>query len=171
MKIAISNSGPLIHLASIGLLDLLFSLYNKIFISESVYQETVVTGKEYEFPDALIIEQSINDKKIEIKKIPMETNTLKFSKLHPGEIDTIRLALNLESDIVFLDDEEARIFARTMNLKVKGTLGILIDLAKKRIINLKKALQCLKDLNSLMYLSSDIYNFVVDELEKIDNKK
>ncbi|MHA1845024.1 MAG: hypothetical protein ACTSWE_12255, partial [Promethearchaeota archaeon] len=66
-----------------------------------------------------------------------------------------------------MDDEEARIFARTMNLKVKGTLGILIDLYKEGYINLERSLQYLKKLNSLMYLSADVYNLVEERLKRV----
>ncbi len=167
MKAAISNSGPLIHLASTGLLDFLFYLYNVILIPESVYEETVIRGKEQEFPDALLIEKAIKDKKIEVKRVKKNSDKYFYSKLHQGEFDAIRLALDSKIEIILLDDEEARIFARTMNLKVKGTLGILIDLYKEGYINLERSLQYLKKLNSLMYLSADVYNLVEERLKRV----
>ncbi|HEY0088931.1 MAG TPA: hypothetical protein VGB37_08810 [Candidatus Lokiarchaeia archaeon] len=58
-----------------------------------------------------------------------------------------------------------------MKLKVKGTLGILIDLVKSGYLELKNALQYLKELNSIMYLSSDVYNFVEEKLKKTNRKE
>lgn len=168
MRTAVSNSGPLIHLASVGLIDFLFKLYDKILIPESVYDEVVIKGKEEEYSDAIIIEQAISDKKIEVKKVSLENKEFFSSKLHKGELDVIKLALNSTTELVLLDDEEARIIARGLKLKVKGTLGILIDLVKNQYLNLNDALHYLKELNSIMYLSSDIYNFVEDKLKKND---
>lgn len=62
-----SNSGPLIHLANVGLIDFLFKLFDKILIPESVYDEVVIKGKEEGHSDAIIIEQAISNNKIEVK--------------------------------------------------------------------------------------------------------
>ncbi len=167
-RIAVSNSGPLIHLANSGLLDLIFKIYNKIIIPESVFYEVIKRGKEEGYSDALIIEQFINDNKIEVKKVPREKK-YHSSNLHQGELDAIILALNSKSELILLDDDEARIFARRLKLKVRGTLGILIELVKGGYIDVESALKYLRELNSIMYLSSDIYNLVEDELKRIKN--
>ncbi len=167
MRQAISNSGPLIHLASVGLLDFLFKLYDIILIPESVYDEVVIKGKDEGYADAILIEHAISDKKIEVKKVALDNPEPFSSKLHQGELEAIKLALNSKIELTLIDDEEARIIARGLNLKVKGTLGVLIDLAKNRCLDLNGALHYLKKLNSLMYLSSDAYSFVENELQEI----
>ncbi|TFG27497.1 MAG: hypothetical protein EU532_07300 [Promethearchaeota archaeon] len=167
MKIAVSNSCPLIHLATVGIIDCLFRLYDKILIPESVYDEVVIKGKKEGHSDALIIEQAISNDKVQVKNVKIGKKDYSSLKLHQGEVHTINLALNSEIEIILLDDEEARIFARKLNLKVKGTLGILYDLVKKRYLSLEKALHYLRELNSIMYLSSDVYNYVADEIKKI----
>ncbi len=43
--IVVSNSTPLIGLASIGRFDLLRSLFQKLYVPQAVYHETVVTGE------------------------------------------------------------------------------------------------------------------------------
>ena len=171
MRIAVSNSGPLIHLAKVGLIDFLLRLFDKILIPESVYDEVVIKGKEKGHSDALIIEQAILDNKIEVKKVEIGNEEYISSKLHQGELKAIKLTFNSKTKLILLDDEEARIFARGLNLKVKGTLGILIDLVKNGHFNLKKAFHYLRELNSIMYLSSDVYNYVADELKKIHRTK
>ena len=171
MRIAVSNSGPLIHLAKVGLIDFLLRLFDKILIPESVYDEVVIKGKEKGHSDALIIEQAILDNKIEVKKVELGNEENISSKLHPGELKAIKLTFNSKTKLILLDDEEARFFARSLNLKVKGTLGILIDFVKNGYFELKKALYYLRDLNSIMYLSSDVYNYVEDELKKISRKE
>ena len=167
MKMAVSNSGPLIHLALVGLLELIFKLFDLILIPQSVYDEIVVKGKEEGHSDAIILEQAIINEKIKVEKINIDTQKISTPKLHQGEIDTILLALQSKVEIILLDDEEARIFARKLKIKVKGTLGILIKLFKQKFLELEEALKYLKKINAIMYLSSDVYSFVEDELNKI----
>ncbi|MHA1344060.1 MAG: hypothetical protein ACTSQG_08745 [Promethearchaeota archaeon] len=78
----------------------------------------------------------------------------------------LQKALIIKSEVILLDDEEARVFARNLKLNIKGTLGTLIDLVKFKHFNIKSALKYLKELNTIMYLSSDIDNLVADELKK-----
>ena len=167
MKVAISNSGPLIHLTIVGLLELVFKLYDVILIPQSVYNEIVVKGKEEGHSDAILLEQAISNEKIKVEKVKADTQKISTSKLHQGEINAILLALQLEVENILLDDEEARIFARKLKIKVKGTLGILIELFKQKFLELEEALKYLKKINAIMYLSSDVYSYVEDELEKI----
>jgi len=171
MKVAVSNSGPLIHLTIIGLLELVFKLYDVILIPQSVYNEMVVKGKEEGHSDAIILEQAIINEKIKVEKVKADTQKISTSKLHQGEINTILLALQSEVEIILLDDEEARIFARKLKIKVKGTLGILIELFKQKFLELEEALKYLKKINAIMYLSSDVYSYVENELEKIAGSK
>ena len=167
MKVAVSNSGPLIHLTLVGLLDLVFKLYDVILIPQSVYDEIVVKGKEEGHSDAIILEQAIINEKIKVEKIKKENRNITSSKLHQGEINAILLALQSKVEIILLDDEEARIFARKLKINVKGTLGILIEFLNNSFLELEEAIQYLKKLNAIMYLSSDVYSLVEDELNKL----
>jgi len=143
MRVAVSNSGPLIHLTLAGLLDFVFELYDLILIPPSVYE------------------------KIKVEAIKKSNTEITSSKLHEGEINTIILSLQSNVKIILLDDEEARIFARNLGIKVSGTLGILIELFKRNLFGLPEALQYLKKINEVMYLSSDLYCFVEDTLKDI----
>ena len=171
MKVAVSNSGPLIHLTIVGLLELVFKLYDVILIPQSVYNEIVVKGKEEGHSDAIILEQAISNEKIKVEKVKADTQKISTSKLHQGEINAILLALQSEVEIILLDDEEARIFARKLKIKVKGTLGILIELLKQKFLKLEEALKYLKKLNAIMYLSSDVYSYVENKLRKMAGSK
>ena len=81
------------------------------------------------------------------------------------------LALQSKAEVIFLDDEEARIFARKLNIKIKGTLGILIEFFRQDFLKLNEALAYLKKLNDIMYLSSDVYSFVEIKLEELAGSK
>ncbi|MHA1521323.1 MAG: hypothetical protein ACTSVZ_04690 [Promethearchaeota archaeon] len=163
-----SNSSPLILLAKVDQLELLFTIFDKIFIPSEVFQEVVVKGKKKGQLDAFLVEEKVNEGKIEIKEIDItkiKFPHLKNNYLHPGELDAINLALSLSEDVILLDDEEARVFARALGLQVKGTLGLLIDFKKFELIDEKEAQDILQRLNSLMYLSGDLYYFVQNQLK------
>ena len=53
---AVSNAGPLIHLAKIGRLNLLKDIFNRIIIPESVKVEVIDKRKERGKPDAFLID-------------------------------------------------------------------------------------------------------------------
>ena len=171
MRVAVSNSGPLIHLSLVGLLDLLFKLYDIILIPQSVYDEIVVKGKEQGYSDSVILERAIINEKIKVEKVKKENYNISSSKLHIGEINAIILALQLKIEIILIDDEEARMFARKLGIKVIGTLGILIELFKHGLLVLNEAIQYLRKLNDIMYLSSDVYSFVENKLNEIARTK
>lgn len=160
MRVAVSNSGPLIHLTLAGLLDLVFELFNLIIIPPQVYDEIIVKGKEQNHSDAYILEQAINNKKIKVEVVKKSNKTITSSKLHGAEIESIILSLQSNVEVILLDDEEARIFARRLGIRVSGTLGILIDLYRRGLFGLDEALQYLKKINEVMYLSSDVYCYV-----------
>ena len=171
MRVAVSNSGPLIHLTLAGLLDLVFELFDLIIIPPQVYDEIIVKGKEQNHSDAYILERAINNKKIKIEAVKKSNKTITSSKLHEAEIESVILSLQLHAEVILLDDEEARIFARRLGIRVSGTLGILIELFKRGFFGLDEALQYLKKINEVMYLSSDVYCYVekiMKELTKAD---
>jgi len=49
----------------------------------------------------------------------------------PGEVEAISLALELAADLLLADDRKARTVARSRNLAVAGTVGVL-ELAAQR---------------------------------------
>ncbi|MHC1590468.1 MAG: hypothetical protein ACXQS8_00105 [Candidatus Helarchaeales archaeon] len=125
MKIAISNASHLIILSKVGELDILFGIFEKIYIAPLVYQGAVIKGIDKEEADAIDIKSYVDEGRVEIKQ-PKKKNEeysdfLNTSGTHPGEKETIQLALDFREDIILLDDEEGRKIARAMKLRVKGT--------------------------------------------------
>ncbi len=167
MTIAVSNSGPLIHLGQINRLDLLFSLFEKILIPQSVYSEAIESGLQQGHHNARHIQKEMGKGRIEVKNVPKERlEEIRNENLHEGEIEVIALALDTENQVVLLDDEEARIFASTFNLNVKGTLGIIIDNVHQGTISKKKGRELIKELNKIMFLSSDVFSLAMETISR-----
>lgn len=163
----ISNTSPLLYLAKLGKLGLLKSLFRKIVIAEEVYREVVVRGKQQGFIDALAVEQAINDKWVEVKKVSyLEARVRHTSELDAGELETIQLAQELKASMVLIDDAPARIIAESLNLVVKGTLYVIIETYKKKLMNKAETKDLLSQLISLGFrLSAEIYAKVLDEID------
>jgi len=52
-----------------------------------------------------------------------------------GEASTIALALEIDNSIAILDDLKARKLAKKLNMKMTGTLGVIINAKKRNIIS------------------------------------
>ena len=170
MRLAVSNSSPLILLAKTRALEILTFFYDMIYIPPAVYNEVVEAGIARAYPDALLIKNLLDEGKIIVKSdFQHSLQGLRDSNdtLHPGEVDAIELAVALEGNVILLDDEEARIIARSFNLHVKGTLGLLVDYFNANQIDRDDALKLLNELNKIMYLSADLYNLIESHLKSI----
>jgi len=155
-KLVVSDAGPLIALAKIRALDLLDALYPKVYITESVYQETVIEGLARSIPDAELIKAACEQKTLEIKPLDAKTapSLLLPKQIHPAERESIRLALQLKADILLLDDWDARQVAEAnfkalkANTIVKGTLGVIVTACQQEIITSERAIELLQEIKS-----------------------
>ncbi len=152
--IAICDSGPLMALAKLGILSKVLSVYPALTISETVYHEAVITGLAIGARDAAEIDNFYRSKKIvvipsnKIREVSLDIS----SELHRGEIETIKIAIQLSADYVFIDDFDARQVAEENLQKmpsdttIKGTLGILIDLYQKKFISKSQLTEYLEEI-------------------------
>jgi len=135
MKV-IANSGPIIALAKLGLLGLLKELYGPIVIPLKVYDEVVIKGQQRGEDDAKVVGRAINLGLIIVEDISEASfsEEIKLLPLHGGEKAVIHLSLELQADIALLDDKLARDTAKNFGIKIKGTLGVIIDGYRKRLL-------------------------------------
>ncbi len=166
---AASNSGPLIHLARVSALFLLKKLYGEVLIPYEVKIEVVLRGKEKGYSDAFIVERAISEGWIIVVDVkPPETYLSLASRagVHMAESRVIWLAYR-EGLVALLDDDAARVFAESLGIKVRGSLGILIEAVKKGFMSKKNALRTLDKLSNVMYLSADLYRIVRKAIERM----
>lgn len=166
---AISNAGPLIHLAKANALHILQALFHTILIPDEVKTETVDKGKDKGHPDALQIEKAIQQGWIKTIQVQLNRDFKKAARtagLRNAEAVVIQYAYQNRL-IALLDDEPARVFARTLGITVRGTLGILIQATKNSILNRQEAMQILDKLTETMYISVDLYKTTRKEIDKL----
>lgn len=166
---AVSNAGPLIHLAKANALHILKALYRTILIPDEVKAEAVDEGKEKGHPDALQIEEAIRQGWIRTMQVRLNPDFRKAAKtagLRNAEAAVIQYAYQNRL-VALLDDEPARIFAKTLGIAVRGTLGILIQATKNNILSHREATQTLDRLTETMYVGADLYKTIRKEIDKL----
>ncbi|MCI5218329.1 MAG: DUF3368 domain-containing protein [Candidatus Electrothrix sp. LOE2] len=133
-ELAVSNAGPLMVLSKLNVLHLLKELYGKVLIPRAVYNETVRNGVKYGFEDAhtlqLFLEQN-NWRPQETSSIPKSISSAHLDK---GETEALALALS-NNALLLMDEELGRAVAREHNLRVKGSLGVLIEAYRTEMIS------------------------------------
>lgn len=161
-----SNTGPIIHLAQVGGLELIKELFGEVWITPAVKAEAVDVGKKG-YPDVILIGNAIEEGWIKVLKSDERGREFTRFGLHHAEAGLIYHAFNEKMDLILLDDDAAREVARTLGLKVGGSIGIIIGAFRKGKISKKKALTMLDELMRVMYLSAGAYKTAKDAIEGI----
>jgi len=126
----VSNSSPLIALSRINRLDIFASLFGKVHIPLSVYQETVHETKLKEQRDRILAV-------IQTGTLEVVTPTIQQvfrRRLGAGEQGVLALAVESKAVLVILDDKRARNEAKELGLELAYTADILKSAAKRNLI-------------------------------------
>lgn len=121
MPDVISDTSVIQYLFQVGLLDLLFTLYQEITIPEAVAAE-LAEGRLHgiDLPDAETMSQ------FRVLKILVPQSIQLLKSLGPGEREVLALASASQESLVLLDDAVARQHALKLGLRFTGTLGVLL---------------------------------------------
>jgi uncharacterized protein len=125
----ICNATPLINFAAINRLDILQTTLGPIIIPQAVYNETTVIG----FPGSDPIPKAVTSGWLQVRKVSAVGNNIAL-ELDDGEREAIALALEMKTQQILLDEQEARQVAQKLGLRVMGTLGILLLAKHKQIV-------------------------------------
>lgn len=128
-SIVICNTGPLIALGKLNRLDLLDDLYSQVLMPDAVYTEVVTRGLVRGEPDARLVRQFWHQQQWPV--VPVSDESMKaFAPsviLGQGESAVLALALTNTNSLALLDDEVARKEARRLGIRLRGTLGVLVE--------------------------------------------
>jgi len=129
--IVVADSGPLIALAKIGKLHILHELFGEVVIPRAVWVEVVERGAgkpgsgEVKVAEWIRIVEVKDDLGVEILEREIER----------GEAEAIVLAKELGASLLLLDEKIPRIIAKSLGLKVAGSLAVLFMAKKRGILN------------------------------------
>ena len=150
VKIIISDTSCLIALSNIGLLHIIKDLYGEIIITSEVKAEFNDV-----LPDWIIVTQ-VKDK---VKQANIE------NRLDKGEASSIVLALEIPNSILIIDELKGRTIAKSFNIEIIGTIGILLLAGNKGLINDVLSV-ILKLVNSGFRLSDKLLDKIIEKYEK-----
>lgn len=166
--IYVLNATPVIHFSKIGKLNQILDLC-KAYIAEEVFLEVVERGNRY--PDSLSIKEAINKGNLKVYQIKNQNYVkllLRFPEIHKGEAETLIAAKELNG-VAIIDDNNARIIAKILNIKAEtGCLFLLFRLLKLKKINKIQAKKMLEDLiGSGLYLNPELVLKTYKKIEQI----
>jgi len=125
------NTGPIISLtAAVGSLEFLEELYTEILVPKEVFTELQAGGLDCAELRA-IRSCSVLSIAEEIVELPVLLN----SQLDKGEASVIQNAVMHGIPVVAIDEKMGRRIARLHELRITGSVGILIKAAKTGLIS------------------------------------
>lgn len=129
--IVVSDTTPLIGLASIGRLELLRELFEEVYIPQAVFNETVTHGRE----ESRAKREVAGSDWIHIVEVKdrLAVNVL-LDEMDLGEVETIVLASEMDADWVLMDEKKGRRKLSQLNIPKVGTLGILLKAKQLELI-------------------------------------
>jgi predicted nucleic acid-binding protein len=142
--IVIADTSPLSYLVRIGEVKVLPTLYRRITIPPSVYEEL-------RHPDAPALvrhwmAQPLDWLDIRAPRADADAELLK-ANLDPGERDAILLAQELGARELIIDDLDGRREAQRRNLHFVGTLGVMRLAADRALLDFTDAVERLRATN------------------------
>ena len=157
--IVVSDTTPLIGLASIGRLNVLQELFGEVYIPQAVYDETVTYGRA----EGRAKQDVDNASWIHVAQVQdrLAVNIM-LDEMDLGEVEAIVLAGEMEADWVLMDEKKGRRKLAQLDIPKIGTIGILL---KAKQIGLIPSLR--REIESLQKISFSISQLVVDEVLKM----
>ena len=173
----ISNSSPLIIFGKLNRLDILKSIFKRIEITESVYEEVVETGMKLNKPESFIIKESIGnfifiESLNELGKDKSSFLQKTHSSLEKGEADTIAMTLQKKQKYLLLDEKTARKVAKIYGLAPIGIFGVLLLAYRKKFMSEEKIEKFVDEvILSDFRIGGDVINEFWNLLNKIKKEK
>ena len=157
--IVVSDTTPLIGLASIDRLKLLLEIFGEVYIPQAVYDETVIHGRE----EGTAKQAVANAKWIHVVEVKdrLAVDVL-LDEMDLGEVETIILAKELNADWVLMDERKGRRKLSQLNIPKIGTIGILL---KARQLGLIPKLKT--EIEKLQQTGFSISSSMVSEILKL----
>ncbi|MBI2110604.1 DUF3368 domain-containing protein [Candidatus Woesearchaeota archaeon] len=174
----IIDSSSLIIFAKIKKIDILLKLYKTLSITKEIYKETVEQGIAINAPDAKIIKEFVESKKIKIKdldktyaKLSKELRSI-YSQLGFGESEAIALTLQEGDNLLIMDEGLGRDVAKLYSLKPIGSLRILLEAYKENILDEEKLRETVREMiKNKFRLGAEVIDEFWRIFDKIKKKK
>lgn len=135
---AVSDAGPLIHLAQVSKLRVLERLFTKVLIVPSINREVVEEGVRLGYPDATVVQGAVTAGYIEIhipsSKLIRDAQKLAGAeKLSCSDTETLLVAKTLALPLL-TDEKVLSMLGRIHGLEIWSTWTILLEALRIRLL-------------------------------------
>ena len=142
MLLVIADTSPIRYLVQIAHIDLLPKLFQTVFITTEVAREL----RDPSAPTTVQAWIKTAPNWFSIQEVEA-TDDPALNALDPGERSAIALGILLKADLILIDERKGSAVAVSKELETTGTLGILDLAAKRKLIDLREAIERLKRTN------------------------
>jgi predicted nucleic acid-binding protein len=159
-----ADTGPVLHLTEAGASHLLREL-GEVFVPPAVASELSAFAPAVDLPSFIHVRQ------LNAKAANEGEDWRRAGLIHRGEAQAIALTRQLHADILLTDDATARLFAGTLGLQARGSLGVVLWLAAKGKIPLAHAHLHLDALSrTSLWLAPNILSGAHDALHEMNRR-
>jgi predicted nucleic acid-binding protein len=145
----VSDAGPLIALGKLGRLGLALRLYDEILIPREVYNEVVVNGLRLGASEAQAVDSLVRQDHICVVEIvPPSPLPAWAESIDVGELYVILVAQQHAADWALIDNAHARRAARQAGMRLKGTIGLLLDAFRQGHLTLEEFELVIQDIQT-----------------------
>jgi uncharacterized protein len=122
--LVVSNTSPILNLAIVGQLELMYQQFETVQIPPAVLSELKV---QEDRPGSKEIQAALKAGWIQVRAVnSLSSIKLLQQTLDKGEAEAIALAMEMQADWTLLDERDGRKVAKSLGLRVTGVLGILL---------------------------------------------
>ena len=140
MIVVVADTSPLNYLIQINCDHVLPALYERVFVPTAVVEEldhpksvAAVRAWLTRLPSWLVVERVA------------EAADGRLARLDPGERQAIQLAKREHADLLLMDEKLGVRIAREEGLAVTGTVGVLLQAARRGLVDVEEALRDLQN--------------------------
>ena len=158
--LAVSDSGPIIHLSEINAAKA-FKIVKEVLVPEEVNNET----RNCNVPRKKIMQ--LDDKHKDIAKFLISNYGIDL-----GESEAISLCMQEGIQTLFTDDLDARTIAKHYNLEVHGTVGLLVKSFSNGIFTEREVISKLELLRtkSSLFITKDLLDWSIKRIKEYSRK-
>ena len=162
--IVVADTTPIITLMKLQRLDLLEKLFDTVLVPNAVFEE-LVSNSNYLIEAQMVFECPFL-KRLEVSDRQSIKILRKVVGLDAGESEAIALAEEKHANLLIIDERKGRRVAKQMELKIIGTIGILLQAYDCKILSQEEILSCSKILrNSRIRISDSLFELILDHVK------
>lgn len=151
------------NLAIIGQLDLVKSLFGKVFVPQEVWHELTVAGKGK--PGSTVIRQAEWIEHVELRDKTLYP--LLRKDLDDGEAAAIALAVEKHADLILLDETDARNVADLYSIPKTGVIGIITRAKHHHLIQEVKPLFDALKIQANFWIQPQLYGTILKQMGEL----